>query len=71
MSVFGKSNYSPFVPAEAESSFRSFPRIQEKAFSPLVPAKAGTQGHLAMRGLLWIPACAGMTGVCRPESILL
>src|SRR5205807_10565831 len=28
---------------------------------PLVPAQAGTQGHI-LSSWLWIPACAGMSG---------
>jgi hypothetical protein len=32
-----------------------------RAHLPLVPAKAGTQEP---NMLLWIPACAGMSGVC-------
>jgi hypothetical protein len=31
---------------------------------PLVPAKAGTQEPQLQSKRLWIPACAGMNGVC-------
>jgi hypothetical protein len=34
--------------------------IAGTARQPLVPAKAGIQGHMTLR--FWIPACAGMSG---------
>jgi len=34
------------------------------SLSPLIPAKAGIQGHELRRLVLWIPACAGMSGTC-------
>src|SRR5690348_1321491 len=40
---------------------------------PFVPAKAGTQGHKlpTPQWEPWIPACAGMNGVCGRRAIAL
>src|SRR5258708_37070275 len=47
------------------------PIRQNHSLSPLLPAKAGIQGRELQRLLLWIPACAGMSGTrFRSENVM-